>query len=243
MIYINSIDFREAIKAVIKSASRDVVELSCVNFNNQGDVFTVMASSNTGFSIFRVMNQDTLKLWQGAFSKSISIADAKALLKNLKGLNTKVSIAFRDGEISFDFDDNENSYTVLETSFPRLNQLYPNTFRTSFEFDRVSFLKTLKSLKNDIAPEMEMKRVHVEVADHEIKLFAPDAKTESRVSYLSISGDRQSVTLNVDDLINILSSVKFDTLTLSMNNKKSPVVISCPQGIFTGVSMPCRDQV
>jgi DNA polymerase III sliding clamp (beta) subunit (PCNA family) len=257
MIYVNSIELKEAIEAVIKSASRDDVGLCCVNFNNRSDIFTVMASSTTGFSIFRVMNQEILKLWKGEFSKSISIANANSLLKNLKDLNTKVTIAFNKSEIRFDFDNHEDSYTVLETSFPRLDQLYPNTFRTSFEFDRGSFLAMLKSLKNDIDSKVKMKRVHIEVTDpdHEIKLSAPDAGTETRSLYFSLSGDRQSITLNIDDLINILSSVQFDTLTLGMNNKKSPIVISSPNkifngvvmcsapGIFTGVSMPCVDQV
>jgi DNA polymerase III sliding clamp (beta) subunit (PCNA family) len=260
MIYVNSINLKEAIKSVIKSASRDNVYLSCVNFNNRSDIFTVMASRDAGFSIFRVMDQETLKLlklWGGEFSKSISIADAKVLLKNLKGLNTKVTITFNESEIRFDFDDHEDSYAVLETSYPRLDQLYPNTFRTSFEFNRISFLAILKSLKNDIDSKVKMKRVHIEVTDpdHEIKLSAPDAGTETRSLYFSLSGDRQSITLNIDDLINILSSVQFDTLTLGMNNKKSPIVISSPNkifngvvmcnapGIFTGVSMPCVDQV
>lgn len=241
MIYANSLDLTEAINAVIKfAASKYLPILCCVNFNNVVDDLAVMATSGNCLSIFRIMDQELENA--PTFSKSIAIVDAKMLLKALKGLNTKVEISFDSKLIKFNFDGKDCSFDFLEASFPRLDRLYPSTFRTKFKFDRVHFLGVLKSLKSGINKNLKMKRVHLEVTKGAVNLSAPDAEAESCISYFSITnGERQSVTLNIDDLIDILSAVKFDTLDLGMNDKESPIVISCPQGIFTAVSMPFDD--
>ena len=149
------------------------------------------------------------------------------------------------GQVVFNRADQVVTSRTLDGTYPKYNQLLPDTFSRSFTVDRVLITSALERVAVVAEQQSSVVKLSVNMAERQLVIDAEVqdvGRGDERVPLADGEGDNIDVAFNVRYLLAGLKAIPTSDVTFQMNQSTNPVVLR-PHGgnvAFTYLVMPVQ---
>jgi DNA polymerase III subunit beta len=153
----------------------------------------------------------------------------------------QIQMCFAGNQARFTFSDMEFVTKLVEGKFPDYNRVIPKNHKNSVTLGRAPFLASLQ--RTAILTSEKFKGVRVNIEPGSLRITSNNSEQEEGVEELEIdyANDSIEIGFNVTYLIDALSNMRVDMVTLEMQDTNSSVLITvAEQPGFKYVVMPMR---
>ena len=137
-----------------------------------------------------------------------------------------VEMKIEEGQVMFTFQDAEITSRLIEGSYPQYQNLVPQEFATTVRPSKKELIGAVKA--TSLFGKHNVQDVVLETKDDELHLSSEASQVgESRSSVpITKTGEENSITFNSRYLIEGLTHLQGDEITISLNTSGEPVVIT-----------------
>jgi DNA polymerase III subunit beta len=163
------------------------------------------------------------------------------LQRLLEDTDDPVQIEITGNQVKLGFDDTELVSKLVEGKFPDYNRVLPKGYKNSFTIGRDTLQRALQ--RAAIMTSDKFKGVRCIVAPGSMKISSTNADQEEAAEELEIDygGDTVDIGFNVTYLLDVLSNIKSEQITIALGDANSSALISVPDNAgFKYVVMPMR---
>lgn len=163
------------------------------------------------------------------------------LQRLLEDKDDPVQIEIGGNQVRIGFDDTELVSKLVEGKFPDYGRVLPKGYKNTFTISRETLQRALQ--RAAIMTSDKFKGVRCVVAPGSMKISSTNADQEEAVEELEIdyNGDTVDIGFNVTYLLDVLSNLRSDQVTVALGDANSSALISVPDNAdFKYVVMPMR---
>lgn len=167
-----------------------------------------------------------------------TVIELQRLLSDTDGA---IEMQFANNQAKFVFDGMEFVTKLVEGKFPDYNRVIPKNHKNSITLGRTALLATLQ--RTAILTSDKFKGVRLNIDPGTLRVAANNAEQEEAVDELDIdySGDAIEIGFNVTYLIDALTNMSQDMVTLELSDGNSSALFTIPDNTtFKYVVMPMR---
>ena len=173
-----------------------------------------------------------------------TVLELQRLLKDEKDgaeLASMIDMRFAGNQAKFSFSGMEFVTKLVEGKFPDYNRVIPKNHKNTLTLGRAPLLASLQ--RAAILTSEKFKGVRVNIEPGTLRIASSNAEQEEAKEELEIdySGDAIEIGFNVTYLIDALSNMNVEMITLELQDTNSSALITVPdQAGFKYVVMPMR---
>ena len=152
-----------------------------------------------------------------------------------------IEMQFANNQAKFSFGGMEFVTKLVEGKFPDYNRVIPKNHKNSITLGRAPLLASLQ--RTAILTSDKFKGVRLNVEPGTLRVAANNAEQEEAVDELDIDygGDQIEIGFNVTYLIDALSNMSQDMVTIELQDSNSSALLTLPDNAnFKYVVMPMR---
>jgi DNA polymerase III subunit beta len=159
----------------------------------------------------------------------------------LEDSDEPIRIDIASSQVRFQFANVELVSKLVEGKFPDYNRVIPQGYKNAFSIAREELIGCLQ--RAAILTNEKFKGVRCVVGDGSLKISCTntdqeEAQEEAEIDY---SGDTIDIGFNVTYLLDVLTHIKSETITVSLGDANSSALITTPDNAeFKYVVMPMR---
>jgi DNA polymerase III subunit beta len=220
--------------------------LNGILFVAEGKSLTLVATDGHRLALAQTM-LDTEIPKQEVILPRKTVLELQRLLKDekeIEGAVTEVNMIhmqFAGNQAKFSFSGMHFITKLVEGKFPDYNRVIPKNHKNLVTLGRVPFLASLQ--RAAILTSEKFKGVRVNIESGSLRIASSNAEQEEAKEELEIdySSDNIEIGLNVTYLIDALSNMTSEMITMELQDTNSSVLITVPdQAGFKYVVMPMR---
>ena len=171
-----------------------------------------------------------------------TVLELQRLLKDEKeGDEGMIEMRFAGNQARFSFSGMEFVTKLVEGKFPDYNRVIPKNHKNIVTLGRVPFLASLQ--RAAILTSEKFKGVRVNIEPGTLRIASSNAEQEEAKEELEIDygGDTIEIGFNVTYLIDALTNMNVEMITMELQDTNSSALITVPeQAGFKYVVMPMR---
>ncbi len=223
---VDAIQLKDQLKSILFCASdkNPRMILRSVNFNIEGNNFSLVASDETkiGISTKLLMNSNE------AINFSINLPTIKDLIKIIEIGDVEF---YLNGQNLLVINNNKQiSLTVLENSYPKVSKFIPKKFNTHLKIDKEELLKIFNRamLINNIKSISETP-IKFGIKDQNLILETKDegiGKAIVKTSKFEINTDDFYILFNPKFVVETIKAIEGDDINIYFNNSDDPFLVS-----------------
>ena len=163
------------------------------------------------------------------------------LVKLLNDTEDPVEIGFSKNQVGFKFSDINLITKVIDGKFPDYSRVIPEGHGNSFNINRSLLLDSM--LRASILSNDKYRGIRMVIEDNNLKLVSNNSEHEQAEEELEIDykGDKIDIGFNVTYLIDVLTNIQSDQLTIAFNDSSSSCLVTIPNNEkYKYVVMPMR---
>ncbi len=167
-----------------------------------------------------------------------TVIELQRLLSDAEGA---IEMQFANNQAKFTFDGMEFVTKLVEGKFPDYNRVIPKNHKNSITVGRTALLSTLQ--RTAILTSDKFKGVRLNLDPGTLRVASNNAEQEEAVDELDIDygGDSIEIGFNVTYLIDALTNMSQDMVTLELSDGNSSALFTIPENAtFKYVVMPMR---
>jgi len=167
-----------------------------------------------------------------------TVIELQRLLSDAEG---DIEMQFANNQAKFTFDGMEFVTKLVEGKFPDYNRVIPKNHQNKITLGRTALLQTLQ--RTAILTSDKFKGVRLNIDPGSLRVAANNAEQEEAVDELDIDygGDSIEIGFNVNYLIDALSNMDQDMVTIELSDGNSSALLTIPENTtFKYVVMPMR---
>jgi DNA polymerase-3 subunit beta len=167
-----------------------------------------------------------------------TVIELQRLLSNDEGA---IEMQFANNQAKFSFDGMEFVTKLVEGKFPDYNRVIPRNHKNKVTLGRDALLRTLQ--RTAILTSDKFKGVRLNLDPGTLRVASNNAEQEEAVDELDIDygGDSIEIGFNVTYLIDALSNMDQEMVSMELSDGNSSALITIPDnGTFKYVVMPMR---
>lgn len=167
-----------------------------------------------------------------------TVIELQRLLSDNEGA---IDMQFANNQAKFSFDGMEFVTKLVEGKFPDYNRVIPKNHKNSITLGRASLLATLQ--RTAILTSDKFKGVRLNIDPGTLRVASNNAEQEEAVDELDIDygGDSIEIGFNVTYLIDALTNMSQEMVTLELSDGNSSALFTIPENAtFKYVVMPMR---
>lgn len=167
-----------------------------------------------------------------------TVIELQRLLSDNSGA---IEMQFANNQAKFSFDGMEFVTKLVEGKFPDYNRVIPKNHKNSITLGRSALLATLQ--RTAILTSDKFKGVRLNIDPGTLRVASNNAEQEEAVDELDIdyAGDSIEIGFNVTYLIDALTNMGQDMVTLELSDGNSSALFTIPDNVtFKYVVMPMR---
>ncbi|MDP3655000.1 MAG: DNA polymerase III subunit beta [Rhodoferax sp.] len=167
-----------------------------------------------------------------------TVIELQRLLSDAEGA---IEMQFANNQAKFTFDGMEFVTKLVEGKFPDYNRVIPKNHKNSITLGRTALLSTLQ--RTAILTSDKFKGVRLNLDPGTLRVASNNAEQEEAVDELDIDygGDSIEIGFNVTYLIDALTNMSQDMVTLELSDGNSSALFTIPDNTtFKYVVMPMR---
>ena len=167
-----------------------------------------------------------------------TVIELQRLLSDNEGA---IDMQFANNQAKFSFDGMEFVTKLVEGKFPDYNRVIPKNHKNSITLGRASLLATLQ--RTAILTSEKFKGVRLNIDPGTLRVASNNAEQEEAVDELDIDygGDSIEIGFNVTYLIDALTNMSQEMVTLELSDGNSSALFTIPENAtFKYVVMPMR---
>ncbi len=167
-----------------------------------------------------------------------TVIELQRLLSDAEGA---IEMQFANNQAKFTFDGMEFVTKLVEGKFPDYNRVIPKNHKNSVTLGRSALLSTLQ--RTAILTSDKFKGVRLNLDPGTLRVASNNAEQEEAVDELDIDygGDSIEIGFNVTYLIDALTNMSQDMVTLELSDGNSSALFTIPENAtFKYVVMPMR---
>jgi DNA polymerase III subunit beta len=167
-----------------------------------------------------------------------TVIELQRLLSDTAGA---IEMQFANNQAKFSFDGMEFVTKLVEGKFPDYNRVIPKNHKNSITLGRSALLATLQ--RTAILTSDKFKGVRFNIDPGTLRVASNNAEQEEAVDELDIdyAGDSIEIGFNVTYLIDALTNMSQDMVTLELSDGNSSALFTIPDNAtFKYVVMPMR---
>ena len=152
-----------------------------------------------------------------------------------------ISMQFANNQAKFSFEGMEFVSKLVEGKFPDYNRVIPKNHKNQIILGRVALLASLQ--RTAILTSDKFKGVKLNIDPGTLRVASNNAEQEEAVDELDIDygGDSIEIGFNVTYLIDVLTNMSQDMVSLELSDSNSSALITIPDDAhFKYVVMPMR---
>jgi len=163
------------------------------------------------------------------------------LVKLLNDTEDPVEISFSKNQVGFKFSDINLITKVIDGKFPDYSRVIPEGHGNSFNINRSLLLDSM--LRASILSNDKYRGIRMVIEGNNLKLVSNNSEHEQAEEELEINykGDKIDIGFNVTYLIDVLTNIQSDQLTIAFNDSSSSCLVTIPNNEkYKYVVMPMR---
>ena len=163
------------------------------------------------------------------------------LVKLLSDTEDPVEISFSKNQVGFKFSDINLITKVIDGKFPDYSRVIPEGHGNSFNINRSLLLDSM--LRASILSNDKYRGIRMVIEGNNLKLVSNNSEHEQAEEELEIDykGDKIDIGFNVTYLIDVLTNIQSDQLTIAFNDSSSSCLVTIPNNEkYKYVVMPMR---
>ena len=163
------------------------------------------------------------------------------LVKLLNDTEDPVEISFSKNQVGFKFSDINLITKVIDGKFPDYSRVIPEGHGNSFNINRSLLLDSM--LRASILSNDKYRGIRMVIEGNNLKLVSNNSEHEQAEEELEIDykGDKIDIGFNVTYLIDVLTNIQSDQLTIAFNDSSSSCLVTIPNNEkYKYVVMPMR---
>jgi len=167
-----------------------------------------------------------------------TVIELQRLLSDAEGA---IEMQFASNQAKFEFGGMEFVTKLVEGKFPDYNRVIPKNHKNSITLGRQSLLATLQ--RTAILTSDKFKGVRLNIDPGSLRVASNNAEQEEAMDELDIdyAGDSIEIGFNVTYLIDALSNMHQEMVTLELSDGNSSALFTIPENAsFKYVVMPMR---
>jgi len=206
-----------------------------------GKLKLVMASTD-GHRLSKVEENIEDSSWKGDSAEAIIHKKGVFELKRmLEGDDEETHIGFHQANIVFKNDGDTMFVRQIEESFPDYDKVIPSDNSVNIDVNKESLLEAVRRIATLTSTKTSIIRMELGNGNLTLSSSNPEAGEGRDEIDIAYDGDLISIGFNYRYILDVLSVIEGDTITLEINDQFSPGVIKSetdPNSIF--VIMPMR---
>ena len=163
------------------------------------------------------------------------------LVKLLEENDESVSISLTSSQAVFAFSNIELISKVIDGKFPDYHRVIPQNHENSFQINRLELLSSMQ--RASILSNEKYRGIRMVIEANSLKLISSNSEQEKAEEEMEInySGPSIDIGFNVTYLIDVLTNIQFEKLTLAFHDSSSSCLITIPNNNdYKYVVMPMR---
>ena len=163
------------------------------------------------------------------------------LVKLLNETEDPLEISFSKNQVHFKFNDIDLITKVIDGKFPDYSRVIPVGHENSFNINRALLLDSM--LRASILSNDKYRGIRMVVENNNLKLVSNNSEQEQAEEELEIEykGDKIDIGFNVTYLIDVLTNIQSDQLTIAFKDSSSSCLVTIPNNEqYKYVVMPMR---
>jgi DNA polymerase-3 subunit beta len=163
------------------------------------------------------------------------------LVKLLNDTEDLLEISLSKNQVGFKFNDINLITKVIDGKFPDYSRVIPEGHKNSFNIDRALLLGSM--LRASILSNDKYRGIRMVVEDNNLRLVSNNSEQEQAEEELEIDykGDKIDIGFNVTYLIDVLTNIQSNQLTIAFNDSSSSCLVTIPNNKkYKYVVMPMR---
>ena len=163
------------------------------------------------------------------------------LVKLLNDTEDPVEISFSKNQVAFKISDINLITKVIDGKFPDYSRVIPEGHGNSFNINRTLLLDSM--LRASILSNDKYRGIRMVIEANNLKLVSNNSEHEQAEEELEIDykGDKIDIGFNVTYLIDVLTNIQSDQLTIAFNDSSSSCLVTIPNNEeYKYVVMPMR---
>jgi DNA polymerase-3 subunit beta len=167
-----------------------------------------------------------------------TVIELQRLLSDAEGA---IEMQFANNQAKFSFGGMEFVTQLVEGKFPDYNRVIPKNHKNSITLGRTALLATLQ--RTAILTSDKFKGVRLNLDPGTLRVASNNAEQEEAIDELDIDygGDSIEIGFNVTYLIDVLTNMSQDMVTLELSDGNSSALFTIPgNATFKYVVMPMR---
>ena len=167
-----------------------------------------------------------------------TVIELQKLLSDKEGA---IEMQFANNQARFSFDGMEFVTKLVEGKFPDYNRVIPKNHKNKITLGRAALLAVLK--RTEVLTSDKFKGVRLNIDPGSLRVASTNAEQEEAVEELDIDyeGDAIEIGFNVAYLIDALTNMSQDMVSLELSDGNSSALFTIPDNTtFKYVVMPMR---
>jgi len=163
------------------------------------------------------------------------------LVKLLEENDDNVTIRLTTNQVVFSFNNIELISKVIDGKFPDYHRVIPENHENHFDVNRLELLSSMQ--RASILSNEKYRGIRMVIEANSLKLISSNSEQEKAEEELEIkySGPSIDIGFNVTYLIDVLTNIQFEKLTLAFHDSSSSCLITIPNNNdYKYVVMPMR---
>lgn len=163
------------------------------------------------------------------------------LVKLLSDSDDNVEIGITNNQVNFNFNDIDLITKVIDGKFPDYSRVIPNGHENIFDIDRETLLDAM--LRASILSNDKYRGIRMVVEENNLKLISNNSEHEEAEEEIEIKykGDKIDIGFNVTYLIDVLTNIQTEKLTIAFSDSSSSCLVTIPKNKeYKYVVMPMR---
>jgi len=163
------------------------------------------------------------------------------LVKLLSDSDDNVEVGITKNQVNFNFNDIDLITKVIDGKFPDYSRVIPNGHDNIFDIDRETLLDAM--LRASILSNDKYRGIRMVVEENNLKLISNNSEHEEAEEEIEIKykGDKIDIGFNVTYLIDVLTNIQTEKLTIAFSDSSSSCLVTIPKNKeYKYVVMPMR---
>ena len=163
------------------------------------------------------------------------------LTKLLNENDEQVEISLTNNQVNFEFNDIDLITKVIDGKFPDYGRVIPDGHTNIFNINRESLLEAM--LRASILSNDKYRGIRMVVEENNLKLISNNSEHEEAEEEIEIDykGDKIDIGFNVTYLIDVLTNIQSEKLTIAFSDSSSSCLVTIPKNKeYKYVVMPMR---
>ena len=163
------------------------------------------------------------------------------LVKLLSDSDDNVEVGITNNQVNFNFNDIDLITKVIDGKFPDYSRVIPNGHENIFDIDRETLLDAM--LRASILSNDKYRGIRMVVEENNLKLISNNSEHEEAEEEIEIKykGDKIDIGFNVTYLIDVLTNIQTEKLTIAFSDSSSSCLVTIPKNKeYKYVVMPMR---